>query len=127
MTPPRRVIDPLLQRPLRMRKVLSRRPKFHLLADVIPALCAVLTALTRQADLESNLVPGCEGGDIRANGEDCAGRLMAETQGLADEDVAVAVVVVVVKIGAAEAGGLDGNLDLIGGESRDDSVFLHEY
>ena len=36
---------------------------------------------------------------------------MAECQGLLDDDVAVAVVVEVVEVGAAEAGGLDGDLD----------------
>lgn len=38
---------------------------------------------------------------------------MAESQGLADEDVAVAVVGVVVEVAAAEAGAVDCDLDFV--------------
>lgn len=49
---------------------------------------------------------------------------MAEGQGLANDDVAVTVVRIVVKVGATEPCGLDGNLDFIGRGGREIAVFL---
>lgn len=49
---------------------------------------------------------------------------MAEGERLPDEDVAVAVMVEVVQIGAAEAGRLDGDLDLIVWKRRELSFLL---
>lgn len=51
---------------------------------------------------------------------------MAESQGLTDDDVAVAKVVVVVKIGATEAGGLDGDLDFVAGRLWKLSLLLYD-
>ena len=49
---------------------------------------------------------------------------MTEGERLPDEDVSVAVVVEVVQVGAAEAGGFDGYLDVVWGEGGDGSLFL---
>ncbi len=49
---------------------------------------------------------------------------MAESEGLADPDVAVGVVVEVVQIRAAEARGLDKHLDLIRARRREILLFL---
>ena len=38
---------------------------------------------------------------------------MAEAEGLTDEDVAIAIVVVVVEVGATQAGCLDGDLNFV--------------
>ena len=50
---------------------------------------------------------------------------MTKCEGLANDDVAVAAMVVVVQVGSAQTGGLDGNLNLVGSRSRDVSVFLY--
>lgn len=49
---------------------------------------------------------------------------MAEGQGLADEDVAVAVVGVVVEVAAAEAGAVDCYLDFVGRGGGEVAGFL---
>jgi hypothetical protein len=49
MTPLRRMINPLLQRPLRMRESLRTTPKSHTLADIIPPFFTSFTLFTRQA------------------------------------------------------------------------------
>jgi hypothetical protein len=119
VAPPRRVVDLLLKSALGMRVGLCRGAELHGAADVVAAGGAVLAALARKADLEGDAVTGGEVGHGRADSDDGAGGLVAEGQGLADDDVAVAEVVEVVKVGAAEAGSLDGDLDLIargGGE-----------
>lgn len=70
------------------------------------------------ADLEGR---GVDGGP---DGGDDAGGLVAQGQGLLDEDVAVAVVAEVVQVGAAEAGGLDGDEEVVGGEFGEGAFFL---
>jgi len=49
---------------------------------------------------------------------------MAQTEWLANEDVAISEVVIVVKVGATEAGGLDGYLDFVRGERSEVSILL---
>ena len=49
---------------------------------------------------------------------------MAQSQGLPHQDVAVAEVAKVVQVRAAEAGRLDGHLDIVGAERGKDSFFL---
>lgn len=105
-----RVVDPLLQRALEMRESLATASELHVFANVVAALGAAGTTPAWQADFESNFVAGLEAGDIGADRSDYACRFVAEGERLADEDVAVAVVGVVVEVAAAEAGG--GNADL---------------
>jgi hypothetical protein len=124
ITPLGRVIDPLLQRPLEMRKALPTTPKPHLLANIIPPLLTPRALLARNADFECDFVTDLEIRYGGADGGDDAGGLMAEGQGLADEDVAVAVVGVVVQVAAAEAGGGDADLELFRGGWGEVAGFL---
>lgn len=57
-------------------------------------------------------------GDIGTNSDDGAARFVAQGKGFADKDITVAVVVEVMQIGAAETGGLNGDLDLAGSRGR---------
>lgn len=120
------MVDALLQRALGVGERLGRAAKLHAAADVVAAAGAVFAALAGQADFEGHAVAGLQVLDGAADGDDGTAGLVAEGEGLADNDVAVAVVVEVVQVGAAEAGGLDGNLDFIGGGTRQVALFLHE-
>lgn len=115
MAPPGRVVDLLLQRSLGMRVCLGGAAELHATADVVAALSAVLAVLAGEADLEGDAVTSDEVGDGRTDSDDGAAGLVAQGQGLADDDVAVAEVVKIVQVGTTEAGGLDGDLDLIAG------------
>lgn len=92
------MIDPLLQRPLHVRKRLGRAAKLHASANVVSAARAVVTRLAWQANLERDAIAWLEVGDGRPYSDDCAAGFVAQRQRLADEDVAIAVVVVVVHI-----------------------------
>jgi hypothetical protein len=113
VAPSRRVVDPLLQCALRMWERLGRASEVHALAYVVPPFKTQLTLLTRLADLERNPVTHLEVTDARTDGRDDARGLVTQRQGFPDEDVAITVVTEVVQVGAAEAGGLDGDLDLV--------------
>ena len=126
MTPLSRVVDPLLQRALRMREDLGRTPEAHGAADVVPSRLAVLALLAGDTDLEGHLVSRGEVRDALANGHDGAAGLMTESERFLDGDVADGVVVEVVQVGAAETGGLDGDLDLAGWRSWELSLCLFE-
>jgi hypothetical protein len=107
-----------------MRKRLGRAAELHAATDIVPSLVAVLAALAGKTDLEGDAVAGAQGGDAIADGEDGAAGLVAEGERLADEDVAVAEVVEVVQVGAAEAGGLYGYLDFVAAGGGEVSGFL---
>lgn len=107
-----------------MRPGLGRAAEAHALADVVAALVAEEALLAGQTDLERDVVADLEVGHACADGRDDAGRLVAQGQGLADDDVAIAVVVEVVQVGAAKARGLYGDLDLVAGRCRQDALFL---
>lgn len=125
MTPPRPLHHHLLQRPLRVRRpALGRAAKLHAAADVVAPRAAELARAARQADLERDAVAGGERRDLGPDGLHDAGGLVAEGQRLEHEDVAVAEVVVVVQVGAAEAGGGDLDEDGGGGERGDGAGFL---
>lgn len=114
VTPAGRVVDALLECALGMGESLCRGAEVHAPADVVAAGLAIGAVLTGQADLEGDAVADLDAIGVGADGGDGAGGLVAEGHGLADEDVAVAVVAVVVQVGAAEPRGLHGDLDLAG-------------
>lgn len=122
--PSRRVVDSLLQRSLHVRKRLGRAPKLHASADVVSPAVAVLAAFARQADLERDAIARLEVRDTRSHGDDGAAGFVAQRQRLAHEDVAIAVVAKVVQVRAAEASGLDGDLDLVRRGSLETALFL---
>jgi hypothetical protein len=98
MTPRRWVVDPILQRPLRVRERLGTTPEPHALADVVSPLFAPIALLARQADFQRDLVADAETLDIGADADDNACRLVAQRQRLLHQDVAIAVVAVVVQV-----------------------------
>jgi hypothetical protein len=90
-----------------MRECLGRAPEPHLRAEVVLASLTKLARLARKSDFQGDSVARLESRDAGADGLDDSGRLMAEGHWLSDEDVAIAVVLVVVQVRAANAGGLD--------------------
>lgn len=118
VAPPGRVVDGLLQRALGMGEDLGRAAEAEGAADVVSPAAAVLAALARQADLEGDAVAGREARDGRADGDDGAARLVAQRQRLAHAHVAIAEVVEVVQVGAAEARRPHRDLHLVGAGRR---------
>lgn len=98
MTPSGWMVDPLLQRALRVRDGLSRAAEAHAAADVVPAGCAEVTLLAGQANLEGDLVANAQGRDGGTCGRNHATGLVTEREGLAHEDVPVAEVAEVVQV-----------------------------
>lgn len=119
-----RVGDLLLEGALGVGEALCRGAEGHGAADVVAALGAQLALAAGEADLEGDVVAGLQVGHGRAHGGDGAGGLVAQGHGLAHLDVAVAVVAVVVQVGAAEARRLDCHQDFGGLEDRDGALFL---
>lgn len=119
-----RVGDLLLEGALGVGEALCRGAEGHGAADVVAALGAQLALAAGEADLEGDVVAGLEPRHARAHGRHGAGGLVAQGHGLAHLDVAVAVVAVVVQVGAAEARRLDGHQDFGGLEGRDGALFL---
>lgn len=125
VAPSCRMVNSLLERPLEVRESLGRATESHATADVVSTRRAVFAVLTRHTDLERNAISSSDVLHISANSNNGAAGFVAEGEGLTNDDVAVAAMVVVVQVGAAEAGGLDGNLDLVGSGGCDVSVFLY--
>lgn len=98
MNPSSRVINPLLQRPLHVWKRLGRAAKLHAFANVVSAALAIVARLAWQANLERDTIAWLEIRDGGSYSDDCAAGFVAQRQRLADEDIAIAVVVVVVQI-----------------------------
>lgn len=98
------MVDTLLKRPLKVRETLCRTAKLHLFADVVPSLSTTAAGVTGNAHFDGDAVTDLEVTVLTRrspDGLDDAGRFVAECERLADQDVAVAVVVVVVQIRAA--------------------------
>jgi hypothetical protein len=54
------MIDPILQRPLRVRKCLGTTSKLHFLANVVPPFLAPFALLARLSHFQRNFVPDFE-------------------------------------------------------------------
>ena len=124
VTPRSGMGDGLLESALGVGEGLGGAAEPHLAADVVAALEAERALAARLADLEGDLVADLEACDARADGGHDARRLVAERQGLPHQDVAVAEVVEVVQVRAAETRSLDGDLDLVGGGRGQLAFFL---
>jgi hypothetical protein len=70
MTPLSRMINPLLQRTLKMRETLCRRAEFHFFADVVAAFGAAVAGIAGDAYFEGYAVAGGKVCDGRAGGGD---------------------------------------------------------
>lgn len=119
------MVNSLLERSLEVRESLGRATESHATADVVAARRAVFAVLTRHTNLERNAISSSNVLDISANSNNGAARLVAKSERLANNDVAVAAMIVVVQVGAAKAGGLDGDLDFVGSGSCNVSIFLN--
>jgi hypothetical protein len=124
MTPSGWVVDAILQRSLRMRKCLCTTPKLHSLANIVPSLFAPITCLARQSNFQRYLVSNFEVLHIRAYTNHNTCRFMAQRHGFLHNDVAIAVVPVVVEVRATETSAANADLEVCwtGWEKR--AVFL---
>ena len=119
-----RVGDLLLEGALGVGEGLGRGAEGHLPADVVAALGAQLALAAGEADLEGDVVARFQSCHARAHRRHGPRRLVAQGHGLPHLDVAVAVVAVVVQVGAAETRRLDCHQDFGGLEGRDCALFL---
>lgn len=78
VTPNSRMINPLLQRPLKMRYTLRTTPKPHLLAKIIPSFPTDPTLPAWNPYFERNAVADLESIHLRSDGAYDAGGFMAE-------------------------------------------------
>lgn len=101
MAPSPGVVDALLQRSLRMRIRLGRAPKLHASADIVSAGSAVLAVLAGQTNFQGHTIPRRQVRHVGANGDNRSAGFMAQCERLADNDVAVSIVVEVVQVRAA--------------------------
>lgn len=69
VAPDSRVVYPLLEGPLEMRKRLRAAPEPHLLAKVVPAFPAYATLPARDSDFQCYAVTNSESAHLRANGD----------------------------------------------------------
>lgn len=93
----------------------GRRGEPHLRAEVVVAAEAGGAAAAGVAGLEGDAVAGAEGGDGGADLDDGAGGLVAEDHGVLDDEVPDGAVLPVVHVGAADAGVVHGDEDVVGG------------
>jgi hypothetical protein len=78
VTPLSRVVNPLLQCSLEVRKALGAAPEAHALTEVVAALGASAAATARHADLKGHAVADGKALDLGAEGYHDAGRFVAK-------------------------------------------------
>ena len=98
--------------------------ELHVRAEVVVARKALDAAAAGVAGLESDAVADGEGLDGVADGNDGAGRLVAEDHGVLHDEVADGAVEPVVDIGTADAGVVDGDEDVMGVLDLGDGLVL---
>ena len=94
----------------------------HVRAEVVVAREAGGAAAAGVAGLEGDAVAGLEGGDGVADGDDGAGGFVAEDHGVPDDEVADCAVDPVVHVGAADAGVVYLDEDIVGGLDGGDGL-----
>ena len=72
MTPFSRMVDPLLQRSLKMGKTLATAPEPQFFANVVAPFCAAGTGAAWNADFEGDAIANGEVGDGGPDGGDDA-------------------------------------------------------
>lgn len=93
----------------------GRGGEAHLRAEVVVAGAAVVAAAAGVSGLEGDAVTGLKVVDVGADLDDGAGGLVAEDHGLAQDKGADGAVEPVVDVGAADAGVVHGDEDIVGG------------
>lgn len=78
MTKLRGMINPLLQRPLKMWERLRTTPEPQSLTNIIASLFTSIAFFAGDTDFEGYAIAGFEGGDGGADGGDDAGGFVAE-------------------------------------------------
>ena len=106
------VVDLVLQGSLVVRERLRAAPKPQLLAEVVSSFPASATLAAGNTDLEGNAVTNLEALDFRPNGDDHTGRFMTQGEWLTSTEITVGELLVIAHIRTADAGLLDGNLEL---------------
>ena len=71
------MINPLLQRPLRMRHRLGTTSKFHPRTNIIPPFFTPFACFARQANFKRDFIPNREVRDRGADGDYHAGGFVA--------------------------------------------------
>ena len=112
MAPYRRVVNPLLESPLKVRNALRTTSELHLFAKIVSAFSADPALATGNADFQGHFVPNCKSIDLRANAYNYPGRFMSKGQRRTSTEVAIGKLLVVAHIRPADAGGLDLDLKL---------------
>jgi hypothetical protein len=119
------VIDPILKGALVVGEGLGAAPESQLLAEVVSALAAGGTLAAGNADLKRDPVTDLEALDFRPNGNDNTRGLVAKREGLTSTKITIGKLFVVANIGAADAGLLDGDLELTNTRVLDRSCLLY--
>lgn len=86
------------QRAIEMRIDFRTTSELHVRADIVSALFAEGASAARDADFESDAVADLETRYVWSEGYDSTGGLVAQTHRLADDEVTIAAVVVVVEV-----------------------------
>lgn len=81
-----------------MGEELSAAAELHVRADVVAASAAEGAGTAREADLEGDAVADLQGCHVWSDSCDGAGGFVAQAHRLAHDEVAIAAVVVVVKV-----------------------------
>lgn len=89
------MVDPLLECPLVVRIALRTTPETQLLAEVIPAFAADGALPACNAHLQGNSVSYLEPSHLWSDGDNLAGRLVAQRQWVAGTEIAIGELFVV--------------------------------
>ena len=124
MTPNSRMIDPLLQCPLKMRHTLRTTSKPHLLTEIIPPLPANCALATGNTNFKCHAVANGKAIDACADADDYARGFMTEGERCTGAEIAIGEFLIVGYVGAADTCGLDLDLEFACGGLFDCACFL---
>lgn len=126
VAPYRRVVNPLLKSPLKVRNAFRTTPELHLFAKVVSSFSADSALATGNADFQGHFVPNCKSIDLRANAHNYPGRFMSKGQRRTSTEVAIGKLLIITHIRPADAGGLDLDLKLACRGLFETSGFLYD-
>src|SRR5262249_47859871 len=96
-----------LEHALDVREEARAAEELHVRAELLAAFAATLATAARMRRAHRHLVADAHARDARTDAGDDRGGLMSGNQRLADDEVAVAALEVIVEIGAADATGAE--------------------